>query len=608
MDLQAVAIRLQRYGLTPVPIRVEAQRDGRTVKRPLIAWGALQHRAPTAEEVAGWPWERANGVAFLPKGARVVLDIDDPYWAESFLRYLERLGQKTRLHRTRRGIHAYLRDRAGLAQTVPIYACGKPVGELIAGQAHLVTYFSPYHTPLAQHPAWGPVALEVDDAKEFVKNWLASSGAQPTIGDGARPTTGDGAIPEGRRNVGLTRLAGAMRRYGMAPAAIEAALLAENAARCVPPLPDAEVKSIARSVSRYEPAMAAGPVLVSIGDVQREAVQWLWAGRLPLGKITILEGDPGVGKSWLTLAVAAAISRGAPLPGQEDCPPASVLVLTAEDGLADTVRPRLEDMGADLGRVKALVAVRDPKGKTSHFSLVDDLEHLEGALQGGGYGLVIIDPLNAYLGTTLDTHRDAALRSVLTPLAALAERYRVAVIAVRHLTKTPRDRAIYRGQGSIAYTAAARVVHLVGFDPGDPSKQRRVMATVKNNLAAPPLGLAFEIAPGGRLDQAAFRWLGETDVTPAALLAPEKDSALDEAVTTLREALAAGPVKVTDLRKEAQELGISWRTFENAKRALKAEAFRLGEKGHRGRGSWYWRMPGETRAAGPVHPETVALF
>src|SRR3989442_136267 len=169
--------------------------------------------------------------------------------------------------------------------------------------------------------------------------------------------------------------------------------------------------------------------------------------------------------------------------------PANVLILTAEDGLSDTVVPRLQELGADLSRVTVLTSVRR-EGKERHFSLVDDMAALEAALVGGDFALVIIDPLNAYLGTSLDTHRDAALRSVLTPLAALVERFGVALIAIRHLTKGARDRAIYRGQGSIAYTAAARVVHLVGVDPNN--DKQRVIACIKNNLALHPPALAFE--------------------------------------------------------------------------------------------------------------------
>ena len=138
-----------------------------------------------------------------------------------------------------------------------------------------------------------------------------------------------------------------------------------------------------------------------------------------------------------------------------------MLILSAEDGVADTIRPRLEDMGADLSRVTVLTAVIDEDGQERHPSLVDDLAALDEVLSAGSFGLVIVDPINAYLGTSLDTHRDAALRAVLTPLGKLAEKHNVVMDLVRHLTKGGADKAIYRGQGNIAYTAAARIGLLV---------------------------------------------------------------------------------------------------------------------------------------------------
>ena len=329
----------------------------------------------------------------------------------------------------------------------------------------------------------------------------------------------------------------------------------------------------------------AAPVLVTVADVEREEVSWLWPGYIPKGRLTIIDGDPGVGKSWLTLAIAAAVTTGAPWPGQvESREAANVLVLTAEDGIADTVRPRLEDMGADLRRVRVLTGVQDGEGHQRHASLVDDLPVLDGVLAQGGYGLVIIDPLNAYLGTSLDTHRDAALRAVLTPLAQLAERWGVAVVCIRHLTKSPRDRAIYRGQGSIAYTAAARVVHLVGVNPDDPTE--RVMTCIKNNLAPEPPSLAFELTDGR------FLWRGETSVSAAALLRPDADDgergALTEAEDFLRELLADGPVEAKRVEQERREAGIAPRTLDRAKAALGVKSERQG--GLAGEGRWVWAL------------------
>ncbi len=336
------------------------------------------------------------------------------------------------------------------------------------------------------------------------------------------------------------------------------------------------------------PEDLGGPVLVQLSRVQREAVRWLWQNRIPLGRLTGVVGDPGVGKSWLTLALASAVTTGAGLPGQESsCEPGKFLLLTAEDGLADTVRPRMEDMGADLEQVTVLTAVRDAKGNERHPSLLADIPSIDSVLAGGGYKLVIIDPLNAYLGVSLDTHRDAALRSALTPLAALAERQGVAVLFVHHLTKGQRDRAIYRLQGNIAVVAASRVVHLVGVNPDDETD--RVFATIKNNLAPIPPSLAFEITDGR------FLWRGESSVTEAALLRGDEDdgerTAQDEAAEFLRIILGNGPVEAKQVQREAREAGISERTLKRAKAALGVKSERLGAAGQQGGGTWVWGLP-----------------
>ena len=337
------------------------------------------------------------------------------------------------------------------------------------------------------------------------------------------------------------------------------------------------------------PEDLSGPVLVQLARVQREEVRWLWSDRIPLGRLTGLVGDPGVGKSWLSLVVASAVTTGAALQGGQESPgePGDVLLLTAEDGLADTVRPRMEDMRADLTRVTVLTAIRDAKGNERHPSLLADIPAMESVLAGGGYRLVIIDPLNAYLGVNLDTHRDAALRSALTPLAAMAERMGVAVLFVHHLNKGQRDRAIYRLQGSIAVVAAARVVHLVGMNPDDGTD--RVFTCIKNNLALSPPALSFELTEGR------FLWRGESNVTEAALLRGDEDegkrSAQDEAAEFLRVLLGDGPVEAKQAQREYREVGISERTIMRAKAALGVKSERHGQAGQQGGGTWVWSLP-----------------
>ena len=350
------------------------------------------------------------------------------------------------------------------------------------------------------------------------------------------------------------------------------------------------------------------PTEVDLHTVEREEVEWLWASRIPLGKLTVLEGDPGCGKSWLSLAIATAVTTGRRLPGQtETGEPSRVLLLTAEDGLADTVRPRAEDLGADLSRITVLKGVQDGDGREHQLDLTEHLSVLDEILARGGFRYVVIDPINAYLGVSLDTHRDAAIRSVLTPLAELAEKYGVAIVCILHLTKSGRDKAIYRGQGSIGYSAAARTVLLVGQNPDD--EQERVVVCIKNNLVAFPPALAFEISEGQ------FRWRGETSVTASALLAPEQGSEarslLDEATEFLDEVLGQGSQPAREIERQADAMGISKMTLKRARKAMGVRAVPVREEGRPGVQRWLWELPeslggqeAHTKESDPLTPDS----
>jgi len=326
------------------------------------------------------------------------------------------------------------------------------------------------------------------------------------------------------------------------------------------------------------------PILSCLANIEPEEVRWLWKSRIPRGKITIFDGDPGLGKSWCSLAVASAITKGLPLPGDgnlEIRKPGDVLLLTAEDGLADTISNRLAGMDVDQNRIFALEGVRDEKGGERQYSLTDDLQSIEQALDNKEFALIIIDPLNAYLGASLDTHRDAALRSVLMPVARLAERRDVAVLCIRHLTKSSKDKAIYRGLGSIGGTAAARVVLMMGEHPHE--KDQRIVSCIKNNLAPHPLSVAFE------LKESTFKWIGETDIVPDVVMGDQKTggdfSALDDAKSFLLEVLWEDSLSAKEVYEQAKELSISKRTLDRARTELGVRSVKIGS-GKEG----YWKL------------------
>ena len=223
------------------------------------------------------------------------------------------------------------------------------------------------------------------------------------------------------------------------------------------------VPDVATSDSDHQEKTGVRPVIRNLAEVKAVPVKWRWRGRLADGKLTLIVGDPGLGKSFIALDVAARVSAARSWPDSEsDEPQSNVLLLSAEDGVADTVRPRLDALGGDAARVHTLDAVRDKECERP--IQLADITALELAIRATRSKVLIIDPLSAYLGRT-DSHRDSEVRGLLAPLAALAERTEVAILAVMHLSKSVRNPAIYRTVGSIAFSAAPRIVLGVARDP-----------------------------------------------------------------------------------------------------------------------------------------------
>lgn len=330
--------------------------------------------------------------------------------------------------------------------------------------------------------------------------------------------------------------------------------------------------------ARQEALHEGNASLVCMADIEGEEVSWLWYPYIPVAKLTLLEGDPGIGKSWLSLAIATAISLGSGLPEVEVKEPGKVLLASAEDGLADTIRPRLNTMAANVGNIHAVKGALD----FGH----DGLEILESFIQGIKPILVIIDPLVAYLGVGVDIHRANETRAVMAQLADIAERQHAAIVAVRHLTKGGSSKPIYRGLGSIDFAAACRSVLLAGCDPDD--EQKRGFVHIKSNLAQTGKAIGFEVREGR------FYWTGESSLTAGQILSSvdtEHTSALSEAMEFLRTELSGGPVPASQIFKDGRGLELSEKTIKRAKRNLGIITEREGELGKRGGGRFVWRMP-----------------
>lgn len=445
--------------------------------------------------------------------------------------------------------------------------------------------------PPSVHPAtrrpyvWqiSPDVLPLADLPDEIIKRLLEPAAAPSNGT-------EGGIPPGQRNSRLTSLAGSMRRRAMSPEAILSALQEENRRRCDPPLSEKEVEQITRSIGRYPPALTEEPepVLVGLEKVTPEEIAWLWPSHFARGKVNFLVGDPGVGKSCLSLDVAARISTGRGWPDGGAAEVGNTVLLTAEDGLADTVVPRLLGMGADSSRITALTSIKFASVERP-FSLAVDLPPLEAAITRLNAVMVIIDPLSAYLGPT-DSFKDDSVRKLLAPLATLAEKTGVAILGILHLNKKSGLTPLYRLGGSIAFTAAARSVFLVGKDPDN--EERRILAPLKINIAAPPPPLAFSI-DGRKVtwEDGPVTGLNVGDLLAGGPDESEERSARKEAADFLRKALADGERDADEVVREARTAGISDITLRRAKGKAGVKASRqsvLG--GRRGAGKWLWRL------------------
>jgi hypothetical protein len=310
--------------------------------------------------------------------------------------------------------------------------------------------------------------------------------------------------------------------------------------------------------------------LIRMSDIETEQVRWLWYPFIPYGKVTIIQGDPGEGKTSFVLAMIALLTTGKPLPEVTVAvEPISVIYQSAEDGLADTIKPRLEASGADCSRV--LVIDESDKGLT----LCD--ERLEQAVQETGAKLIVLDPLQAYLGDNVDMYRANEVRPVFKRLCAMADRTGCAIILIGHMNKAQGLKSSYRGLGSIDFRAAARSVLLVGRLKSDPSV--RVVAHDKSSLAPEGKSIAFLLdADNG------FQWIGYCDVSVDDVLSGT--GSVQTKTTQMEDELRrmlTEPVLAEDVFRRAAELSISERTVKIAKKNLDIQSDRID-------GRWYWRF------------------
>ena len=321
--------------------------------------------------------------------------------------------------------------------------------------------------------------------------------------------------------------------------------------------------------------------LINMEQVEVEKIDWLLYPFIPFGKVTIVQGDPGEGKTTMVLQIIAKLTKGeAVLPSGSDesaleektmvLEPVNVIYQTAEDGLGDTIKPRLLSAGADCSRVMVI------DDNDQALTMMD--ARLEEAIIQTKARLVVLDPIQGFLGAAVDMHRANEIRPLMKRIAVLAEKYHCAIILIGHMNKNSNGKSSYRGLGSIDFQAAARSVLIVGRIKDEP--EIRVVCHVKSSLAPEGKSIAF------RLDKdTGFEWIGEYDISADDLLSGDnRGQKIHEAKEFLKEILVSGSVAQTKVAEEAESRGIKKKTLWNAKKELEIDSVKIGNQ-------WFWMLP-----------------
>ena len=312
-----------------------------------------------------------------------------------------------------------------------------------------------------------------------------------------------------------------------------------------------------KSIVLKEPSKPETVKIIRMSDVELTPVEWLWKPYLPFGKLSVLQGNPGEGKTYFAMHLAAACTNGKLLPNMERMEPFNVIYQTAEDGLGDTVKPRLIEAGADLDRVLVI--------DDSDVQLTLSDERIEKAIIENNARLVIIDPIQTYLGSDVDMNRANEVRPIFMRLGQVAQRTGCAILLIGHLNKAAGMQSLQRGLGSIDIAAAVRSVMFIGKLKHDPTM--RILTHEKSSLAPPGVSLAFSLG-----DEGGFRWVGEYDITADEMLSgiePQRETKTQQAKDLICTLLAGGKQALSeDIDKAALERGIPGRTVRDAKREL----------------------------------------
>ncbi|MDP4093573.1 MAG: AAA family ATPase [Bacillota bacterium] len=489
----------------------------------------------------------------------IIVDIDEG--KEQVLQVIKQLGLKTLTCKTPKGVHLYFKtDKEYPQKTGMILPCGLKCDFRCASKGYVLL---PYNSD-------GRVFNKVREIAEMPLEFTPMISRKESL---LGLKDGEG------RNATLFAHLMAYKHKGASDKQIVAMAEIINNTVFADSMPDREVEKIIENTKKYNENPHDSELhVINMGDVEIQDIKWLWSPFIPQNKITNIMGDPGDGKTFFACCLAAAVSAGGSLPNQEGgftkIESGFVVYQTAEDGLADTLKPRLDKAGANCSKILVIDDFAEP------LSLMDT--RIEEMLKIHRPKLFIIDPLQAYLGEKRDMHRANEVRPVLKRIGMLAEKYSCVFLIIMHMSKGSQDRAIYKGLGSIDMAAAARSIILVGKNPQDPND--RAIAHVKSSLAEKGKSIGFTLD-----NQHGFVWNGISELSADDMLAQKsygkKESKMEDCKMWITVKMINGNVLAETMIEKGKKAGFSESMLNSAKRELGI----ISKKDGFGKDApWYW--------------------
>lgn len=516
------------------------------------------------------------GVRLGPTSGLVDVEFDDPEGRETANRLLK--GIETPTYKSRRSVHRLFQFPDDLSINKAVVKCRGLEIRFGVGKRATQSVLPPSNHYSGKNYRWlegfRPLCCDPAPFPDCLRElFAANSLKQPTSSIKKRTLASHPGEEEGQRHETLCELVGRhLRQNGVTDDLTQ--LAEEWAKRCKPPLPPKEVAKVVSDLSaKHKNEKHFSLKTRPYSEIEPEDIEWLWPERIALGKLTLIVGEPGVGKTFLTCDMMSRVSRGKEWPDGTSCQPAEALFITAEDDPNDTIRPRLDKHKADPERIHHMDCVEDENGRERHLSLKEHLRSVdEFLLANTEIELVVIDPISAFMGE-VDSHNNTAVRQVLGPVAILAGKHKVSIVGITHLNKS-QGKSINRVLGSIGFVAAARAAWQVSRDPED--NERRLMVPVKNNIGLSH-GLAYTINDG-RLE-----WdEGEVFLSADEIDAMGDQSKLGQAKQWLSDFLNK-PTPSKEVKEAAEVEGFSKSTLRRAKGGLDVISRQHG-------GQWYWML------------------